>query len=34
LVHQNRRVYAVHVIAVFHEHLPPKIHDIALQGYT
>ena len=32
LIHQNRRVDAIHIVALIDEHFPPQIHDVALQS--
>ena len=31
LIHQNRRINAVHIITLIHKPAPPQIHDITLQ---
>ena len=34
LVHQYRRIDAVHVIAIFDKHAPPQVHNIALERHA
>ena len=31
LIHQNRRIHAIHVVALIDKPAPPQIHDITLQ---
>ena len=31
LIHQNRRIHAVHIVTLINKSAPPQIHDITLQ---
>ena len=34
LIHQNRRIHTVHVVALVNKPAPPQIHNIPLQRYA